>query len=72
MQPNPQQNHQSTDRLYGHPLDTAIVQVYAPTSFAFDEVLEDFFGIIQDTLDKIPSKDYACCNGRPECKDWSS
>ncbi|XP_072043067.1 craniofacial development protein 2-like [Amphiura filiformis] len=44
-------------RLHGHPFNISIVQVYAPTSTASDEAMENFYGQLQDVLDKIPSKD---------------
>ncbi len=38
-----------------HAFNISIIQVYAPTSTASDESMDDFYGQLQDTLDKIPS-----------------
>ena len=44
-------------RLQGSPMNITIVQVYAPTSGADDDVLEDFYGELQETIDSIPKGD---------------
>ncbi|XP_072014979.1 craniofacial development protein 2-like [Amphiura filiformis] len=54
-------------RLHGHPFNISIVQVYAPTSTASDEAMENFYGQLQDVLDKIPSKDMLINLG-----DWNA
>ncbi len=54
---NPISSKIITMRLHGHPFNTTIVQVYAPTSTASYQDLEDFYGMLQDTLDKTHSKD---------------
>ena len=64
---NPVSDRIITVRLEGHPLNITVVQVYAPTSTASEEVMEDFYGQLQDTLDRIPSKDMLLVIG-----DWNA
>ena len=64
---NPISERVITLRLQGRPMNTTIVQVYAPTSTASDETMEDFYGQLQDALDKIPSKDMLIVMG-----DWNA
>ena len=40
--------------LDGHPVRTTIIQIYAPTSAASEDNIEDFYGRLQDIIDTVP------------------
>ena len=44
-------------RLDGHPVRTTIIQIYAPTSAASEDDIEDFYGRLQDLIDTVPRGD---------------
>ncbi|XP_072047034.1 craniofacial development protein 2-like [Amphiura filiformis] len=64
---NPISNRIISLRLHGHPFNISIIQVYAPTSTAPDEAMENFYGQFLDVLGKIPSKDMLIILG-----DWKT
>ena len=43
--------------LDGHPVRTTIIQIYAPTSAASEDDIEDFYGRLQDLIDTAPRGD---------------
>ena len=53
--------------LKAHPINLAIIQVYAPTSDASDENLESFYNTVQEALDKTPPRDLLVMMG-----DWNA
>ena len=44
-------------RLHAKPVNITIIQIYAPTSAAKDEVKDSFYQELQHTLDSVPKKD---------------
>jgi hypothetical protein len=55
---NPVNNRVISLRLKSHPFNTTSVQVYDPTSTASDDDgVEEFYGQVQDTFDKMPRTD---------------
>ena len=44
-------------RLSAKPFNVSIIQVYAPTSSASDDIMEGFYGKLQETIDGINKKD---------------
>ncbi|KAJ8709964.1 hypothetical protein PYW07_009330 [Mythimna separata] len=44
-------------KLKASPVNLNIVQVYAPTSQASDEIIEDFYTTLEATIDKIPNRE---------------
>ena len=44
-------------RLQGKPINTTIIQIYAPTSTAEEEDVEEFYDQLQFLIDKTPSQD---------------
>ena len=41
-------------RLFSHFIKTTVIQVYAPTNKADDEVKEDFYEQLQKIVDEVP------------------
>ena len=39
------------------------MQVYAPTADATDEVIDNFYGKLQETMDRLPKKDIVMVMG---------
>ena len=56
-----------TVRIQGHPINIPIIQVYAPTSDAADEDIEDFYETVQSAVDSIPKRDFLIIMG-----DWNA
>ena len=56
-----------TVRIQGHPINISIIQVYAPTSEAADEDIEDFYETVQSAMDSIPKRDFLIIMG-----DWNA
>ncbi|CAG5117437.1 unnamed protein product [Candidula unifasciata] len=54
---NPVSDRILTIRLKGRPKNITFMQVYAPTSTAEEGEIEDFYAILQDTLNKIDQND---------------
>ena len=54
-------------RLDGHPVRTTIIQIYAPTSAASEDDIEDFYGRLQDLIDTVPRGDVLITMG-----DWNA
>ena len=44
-------------RLQGKPFNIAVIQVYAPTSYAEETEIEQFYEDLQDLLELTPKKD---------------
>ncbi|XP_072168463.1 craniofacial development protein 2-like [Diadema setosum] len=64
---NPVRSRIITLTLHGTPFNITVVQIYVPTSTASDDDMENFYGQLQDTLDKISSKDLLAVAG-----DWNA
>lgn len=64
---NPVNERVITLRLKGKPMNLTLVQVYAPTSEASDQDMEEFYEVVQDVLDNIPKKDVTILLG-----DWNA
>ena len=47
-----------TMRIQGLPISISVTQVYAPTSDAADEDIEDFYEAVQSAVDSIPKRDF--------------
>ena len=45
----------------------SVVQVYAPTNSYYDETVEEFYELIEQTLITIPKKDFIIIQG-----DWNA
>ena len=56
-----------TVRIQGHPINISIIQVYAPTSDAADEDIEDSYETVQSAVDSIPKRDFLIIMG-----DWNA
>ena len=54
-------------RLDGHPVGTTIIQIYATTSVASEDDIEDFYCRLQDLIDTVPRGDVLIIMG-----DWSA
>jgi hypothetical protein len=54
---NPVNDRIISIRLQAQPINISLIQVYAPTSSAPDDVLDCFYNQLQDTLDSIPKRD---------------
>ena len=54
---NPISDRMISIRLQAKPVNISIVQVYSPTSTADDEEIDSFYHELQETINKIPSKD---------------
>lgn len=44
-------------RIKSHPVNLTIIQVYAPTTDAEEETIEEFYDVLQQTIDQTPKKD---------------
>ena len=64
---NPVNDRIITLRLEAHPMNVTIIQVYAPTSTATDDKIEEFYGVLQDTIDQQHKKDMLVIMG-----DWNA
>ncbi|KAM9687584.1 craniofacial development protein 2-like [Trichechus inunguis] len=54
-------------RLQGKPVNTTIIQIYAPTTNATDEEIEDFYKLLQSEIDQTCKKDALLITG-----DWNA
>ena len=54
---NPVNDRIITIRIQGKPINSTIIQVYAPTANADDEERAAFYGKLQETLDSVPKDD---------------
>ena len=54
-------------RVAAQPMNISIIQVYAPTSSYSDEELEEFYGELEEEMEKIPRGDYIVVTG-----DWNA
>ena len=63
---NPVCDRISTIRLQCMPVNMTILQVYAPTSTAEEEEMEEFYEKVQHVVDDIPRGDVLCVIG-----DWN-
>ena len=54
-------------RLQGKPFNTTVIQVYAPTSNAEEDAVEQFYVDLQDLLELTPKKDILFIIG-----DWNT
>ena len=54
-------------RLQGHPFNTSIIQIYAPTTDADENEIEQFYNELQEVLDNISKKDILFLIG-----DWNA
>ena len=64
---NPVSDRIMSIRIQGKPLNISIIMVYAPTSAAEIEELEDFYDKVQEILDEIPKGDILYILG-----DWNA
>ncbi|XP_014782067.1 craniofacial development protein 2-like [Octopus bimaculoides] len=64
---NPVNDRIVTIRLRCHSLNTTLIQVYAPTSEASEEEMQDFYDVVQQTLDNVPRRDVIIVMG-----DWNA
>ena len=67
MESKPISSRIITMRLVGQPLNISLVQVYAPTSTASDDEMEQFYQQLQVTMEAIPKKDVLLVIG-----DWNA
>ncbi|CAF3729507.1 unnamed protein product [Rotaria socialis] len=54
---NPKNDRIISIRLLGKPINVTVIQVYAPTTGADDEEIEDFYVSLQQLVDATPKKD---------------
>ena len=54
---NPVNDRIITIRMKAHPMNITVVQVYSPTTDATEEEMDNFYGVLQDTLDSISGRD---------------
>ncbi|CAM2723797.1 unnamed protein product [Rotaria socialis] len=54
---NPKNDRIISIRLLGKPINVTVIQVYAPTTGADDEEIEDFYVSLQQLVDTTPKKD---------------
>lgn len=64
---NPVSDRIITVKLNTKPCTLNIIQIYAPTSQSSEEELEDFYGTLGDTLNKIPNREIMLILG-----DWNA
>lgn len=64
---NPVSDRIISIRIQGKPINISIIMVYAPTSAAEIEELEDFYDKVQEVLDEIPKGDILYILG-----DWNA
>ncbi|CAM4847582.1 unnamed protein product, partial [Rotaria magnacalcarata] len=63
---NPKNDRIISIRLLDKPINVTVIQVYAPTTGADDEEIEDFYVSLQQLVDAIPKKDTIVIMG-----DWN-
>ena len=54
---NPISDKIITIRIQGHPVDVTIIQVYAPTTAVTEDETKEFYGKLQEMLDRTAKKD---------------
>ncbi|KAG1652592.1 Craniofacial development protein 2 [Nymphon striatum] len=54
---NPVNDRIISIRLNSSPIKTTIIQIHAPTTAADNEAIEEFYGQLQNVVDKIPKRD---------------
>lgn len=54
-------------RIAATPMNISIIQVYAPTADYEDEIIEEFYEQIENTIARIPKKDFMIIQG-----DWNA
>ena len=54
-------------RFFSHVIKTTVIQVYAPTNEADDEVKDDFYEQLQKIMDEVPRHDMLLVIG-----DWNA
>ncbi|XP_012552626.1 uncharacterized protein LOC105842911 [Bombyx mori] len=64
---NPINDRIMTIRINGNPLPLNIIQVYAPTAQSTKEDIEDFYGILQTTIESISKREILMIQG-----DWNA
>ncbi|CAM4881326.1 unnamed protein product [Rotaria socialis] len=64
---NPKNDRIISIRLLGKPINVTVIQVYAPTTVADDEEIEDFYVSLQQLVDATPKKDTIVIMG-----DWNA
>ncbi|CAM4849234.1 unnamed protein product [Rotaria magnacalcarata] len=64
---NPKNDRIISIRLLGKPINVTVIQVYAPTTGADDEEIEDFYVSLQQLVDATPKKDTIVIMG-----DWNA
>ena len=64
---NPVSDRIATIRLQCKPVNMTVLQVYAPTSTAEEEVMEEFYEKVQNVVDDIPRGDVLYVIG-----DWNA
>ena len=60
---NPVNERMMSIRIQGKPANISIVQVYAPTSSANEDVIETFYDDLQQTIDDTPKRDILILTG---------
>ncbi|XP_049734946.1 Y-box-binding protein 1 isoform X1 [Loxodonta africana] len=55
-------------RLQGRPVNTTVIQIYAPTTDAKDEEIEDFYKLLQSEIDQTYKKDALVITGNWNAK----
>ena len=56
-----------TIRISAKPKNMTIIQVYAPTQDYDDDIVEEFYEELEDTIKKVPKKDLLVIQG-----DWNA
>ncbi|XP_047106356.1 craniofacial development protein 2-like [Schistocerca piceifrons] len=59
-------------RLQGQPLNITVIQVYAPTTDAEKEIIDEFYGDLQELLLSTPKKNIVFIDGAWNAKRWKS
>ena len=54
--------------LTATPFNMTVIQVYAPTSDYDESEVEDFYGQLQEVIQKMPKERQSYCTRRLECK----
>ena len=65
---NPVNERVITLRLQGNPMNITLVPVYAPTTDAPDNIIEEFYEVVQEVMDNIPKKDVTILMGNWNAK----
>ena len=55
-------------KIQGKPFNIAIVQVYAPTSASTDNEIEEFYNLLESTLDQVKSNEVLVVMGDMNAK----